>query len=138
MSEKLEVNIKYKDLDAELSGDYSTVRKGMNELFRKIRQELRSKGGEQVSVKGNTLKEIIISLRDNGFFDSPRDSKSVNERINELGKTDQTKNAISMQLKRISEEGELVRKSKKFFKESGRGYSYVAPWYDLEQHRGEK
>ncbi|KXA99587.1 hypothetical protein AKJ43_02685 [candidate division MSBL1 archaeon SCGC-AAA261D19] len=135
MTEDLEIKIKYGDLQAEVKGEYSSVWKYTNEFFKKVRKEFKPEGESTFSVEGKTLPEVITDLRDNGFFDKPRNSRATHRRVKELGKTGHTKSAVAMQLKNLSGKGELVRKSMEFFGLDGQGYAYVSPWYDLDQHR---
>lgn len=136
MTEELQVEISYKDIEAEFEGEYDKVWKGVNKTLNKIKGELGVEGGKStVVVKDKDIDTIIQDLVRNGYFDDPRKSSDVDSRVRELGKTDHGDKAASMALKRVAENGGVVRKKKSFFEMDGRGYAYVTPTYDLEQHR---
>lgn len=134
MSEEIEVKIRYKDLHLETSGNYDAVWRSVNEFFRKIRRELSPQARRVITVKDKDTSEVIVALRNNGFFDEPRVSGEVYTRFTELGKTDITPNAVQVQLKALSEEGQLVRREKAFFGMEGQGFAYLSPWENLGKY----
>lgn len=136
MSETLEVNISYKDMEAEFEGDYEEVWKGVNDTLNKIRDKIGEPQKAGITAKDKDVDEIVQELVRSGFFDKPRISTEVDDRIRELGKTDHGDKAAMMALKKIATEGGVVRKKKSFFEMKGRGYAYVSPTYDLDQHEG--
>lgn len=125
--EVLRVSLKYKDLEAEINGDFDNVWRYTNDFFREIKKSLFT--GHRSSIihtDGKTVPEILIALRDNGFFNGPKSSKKCYNKLKELGRTDITQNAVSMALKNLVKKGELKRMSE------GRSFNYIAPYIDLE------
>jgi len=119
----LRVEIEYKDAKVKIEGQYNDVWKSVNEFFKKIKETF-APSSSIVSVKGKNVPEILISLRDNGFFNEPKSCNKVYDEIKNLGKTDITSNAVSMALKDLSSLGEFRRfKLKKI-------YVYLAPYID--------
>jgi hypothetical protein len=125
----LKVNIEYKELRLNLEGAYDDVWKSVNEFFKEIRNTLSPEISRAITVKGKNVPEILIELRNQGFFDEPRTVTQIYSRISELGKTEITPNAVSMSLKDLSAKGEFQRFKK------GRGYVYIAPYVDPSKYR---
>jgi len=72
----LKVSIKYGDLEANLEGTFDEVWKLTNNFFKQIKRNLISNVKSVIIVtKGKSVPEILIELRNNGFFDEPKDSK---------------------------------------------------------------
>jgi hypothetical protein len=116
MTEELQVEISYNEIEAEFEGEYDKVWKGVNKTLNKIKGELGAEGGKSaVVVKDKDIDTIIQDLVRNGYFDEPRKSSDVDSRIRELGKTNHGDKAASMALKRVAENGGVVRKKKSFF-----------------------
>lgn len=81
-----------------------------------------------ITTTGKNVPEILVELRNNGFFDEPKSSKQCFNKLKELGKTDITPNAVSMALKGLVKKGELKRVLQ------GKSFAYIAPYIDLEGH----
>ncbi len=105
----LKINIKYGDLETSLEGEYSDVWKISNDFLKSIRQNLDTKK-PILSIKDKSVSGIIIDLRNNNFFNTPKSSPDCFNKLKELGKTGMTPNAISMALKSLVEKGELIRR----------------------------
>ena len=127
VGDTLKVFIKYGDLEGEIEGAFDEVWKFTNNFFKQIKATLVS-GSKNVviSTEGKSVPEILIKLRNSGFFDEPKSSKQCFNKLRELGKTDITPNAVSTALKDLVKKGELKRKSQ------SRGFVYVAPYVNLE------
>jgi hypothetical protein len=104
----LKVYIKYKDLEASLEGDYSSVWKLSNDFLKGIRQNL-DPSKPIFTIKDKSVPDILVDLRNSGFFNIPKSSSECVNRLKELGKTDITPSAVSMALKFLVERGELTR-----------------------------
>lgn len=104
----IKVHIKYKDLETNLEGDYSTIWKLSNDFLKGIRQNLDT-SKPIFTIKDKSVPDIIIDLRNSGYFDTPKNSTNCVARLKELGKTEITPNAVSMALKWLVEHGELRR-----------------------------
>jgi hypothetical protein len=114
------VSISVGDLTMEASGSVDVLRRTVAEFFARLAAMKR--GGEASVIVGDrSVREILLDLRDSGFFDEPRDSVSAYRRLREMGKTDITRNAVSMALKSLVEEGSLSRRA------AGKTYAYVSP-----------
>ena len=125
----LKVHLKYGELEADVEGSFDDVWKTINNFLREIKANLVSESKSVViTTAGKTVPEILIELRNVGFFDEPKSSKQCLNKLKELGKTDITPNAISMALKKLVERGELKRVSQ------GKSFLYIAPYVDF---RGE-
>jgi len=123
----LKVVIKYGDLEAEIEGTFDEVWKFTNSFFKQIKVNLVSGSRSAViTTEGKSVPEILVELRNTGFFDEPKNSKQCFNKLKELGKTDITPNAVSMALKGLVKRGELKRISQ------GRSFAYVAPYIDFE------
>ena len=119
----LKISIRYGDLEAEIEGSFDEVWKYTNDFFKQIRISLDSSSkGAIISTKGKSVPEILIELRNTGFFDEPKASNQCFNKLKELGKTDITPNAVSMALKNLVKEGELKRT-----REGGK-FLYIAPY----------
>jgi len=123
----LRVEIEYKDAKVKVEGEYDDVWKSINEFFKKIKETF-FPASAIISVKGKSVPEILVSLRDNGFFNEPKTSKKAYNEIKMLGKTDITPNAVSMALKDLLSRGELRRFKLK------NAYVYLAPYIDHTQY----
>lgn|GEM_PF-1516469 len=123
----LKVSIKYGELEASMEGTFNEVWRLVNSFFKQIKSNLISDTkGAVITTKGKSVPEILIELRNNGFFDEPKNSRQCLTRLKELGKTEIKPNAIQMALKRLVETGELKRVSQ------GKGFAYIAPYVDFE------
>jgi len=119
----LKISIRYGDLEAEIEGSFDEVWKYTNDFFKQIRISLDSSSkGAIISTKGKSVPEILIELRNTGFFDEPKASNQCFNKLKEHGKTDITPNAVSMALKNLVKEGELKRT-----REGGK-FLYIAPY----------
>jgi len=119
----LRISIKYGDLEAEIEGSFDEVWKYTNDFFKQVKISLDSSSkGAIISTKGKSVPEILIELRNTGFFDEPKASNQCFSKLKELGKTDITPNAVSMALKNLVKEGELKRT-----REGGK-FLYIAPY----------
>jgi len=105
----LKINIKYGDLETNIEGEYLVVWKISNDFLKGIRQNLDPKNST-ISIKGKSVSGILIELRNQNYFDLPKSSPDCFNKLKELGKTGVTPNAISMALKSLVENGELIRK----------------------------
>jgi len=133
----LKVLIQYGDLKAEFEGDFNEVWKTMNSFLNKVRTILMQSDRTHINVKRkgskkSSITDILIELRNTGFFDKPRSSKDCITKIKELGKTNITPNAVQMALKYLVEKGELNRKMVK-----NKSYVYFAPYIDDELMEGQ-
>jgi len=136
MKQPLKVSIQYKDLKAEVEGDFNEVWKTINSFLNKVRTILMQSDGTHVGIKRkgskSSITDILIELRNTGFFDKPRNSKECITKIKELGRTNITPNAVLMALKYLVEKGELKRKMIK-----SKSYVYFAPYVDDELMEGQ-
>ena len=136
MRHPLKVLIQYRDLKAEVEGDFNEVWKTINSFLNKVRTILMQSDKTHISVKRkgskSSITDILIELRNAGFFDKPRSSKDCITKIKELGKTNITPNAVQMALKHLVEKGELKRKMVK-----NKSYVYFAPYVDNELMEGQ-
>lgn len=102
----LKVSIKYDELEAKIEGTFDEVWKFTNSFFKQIKANLVSGSGSVViTTEGKSVPEILVELRNNGFFDEPKSSKQCFNKLRELGKTDMTPNAVSMALKSLVKKG---------------------------------
>lgn len=120
----LKVNMKYRDLEASLEGDYSEVWKLSNDFLKSIRQNLDTKN-PILTIKDKTVSDIIIDLRNSNYFNTPKSSPDCFNKFKDLGKTGITPNAISMALKSLVEKGELCRREDS---EKPGKFVYTAPY----------
>lgn len=121
----LYVSIKYRELNVEIHGPYNDTWKSVNKIFKKIKFELETPSKNSIIVvKGKTVQEILIDLRNTSFFDTPRSSNQCFEKLKELGKTGLSTAAIQMALKRLVTEGELKRTG------ATNKYLYIAPYVE--------
>ncbi len=121
----LYVSIKYRELNVEIHGPYNDTWKSVNEVLKKIKFELDAPSKNSIIfVKGKTVQEILMDLRNTDFFDTPRTSNQCFEKLKELGKTGLSTAAIQMALKRLVVEGELKRTG------ATSKYLYMAPYVE--------
>ena len=120
---ELAVRIQYHDLKINVEGTYENVWKAVNDFFKKIIETFPSESSI-LSIKGKDVPEILLQLRNQNYFDTPRTSMETYIKLKELGKTNRTQKAISMALKKLTTEGDLKR-----FKKN-RAYLYCAPYVD--------
>lgn len=122
----LKVHVEYGELKADIEGDFDDVWKTINNFFKEVKAHLVSQTkGAIITTKGKSVPDVLLELRNVGFFDEPKSSKECLNKLKELGKTDITPNAVSMALKKLVERGELKRVSQ------GRSFVYVAPYIDF-------
>src|SRR5208337_1990196 len=105
----LKVHIKYGDLETDLEGEYLEVWKISNDFLKGIKQNLDTKNSI-ISIKGKSVPEILLELRNQNYFNNPKSSPDCFYKLKEIGKTGITPNAISMALKSLIEKGELIRR----------------------------
>lgn len=122
----LKVHISYGDLETNIEGDYSDVWRLSNDFFKGIRQTLDTKKSI-ISIKGKSVPEILLDLRNQNFFDASKSTSDCFNKLKELGKTGITQNAIAMALKSLVEKGELVRKENP---EKPGQFLYLSPQLD--------
>jgi len=123
----LKLVIRYGDLEAEMEGTYDEVWKFMNDFLKQVKASLVSDSrSAAITTEGKSVSKILIELRNNGFFNEPKNSKQCFNKLKDLGKTDITPNAVSMALKSLVMRGELKRISQ------GKGFVYVAPYIGFE------
>ncbi len=107
--DEIYVKIKFKDLETEFSGEFDNIWKLLNKYLNEVKKQFTTQT-HILSVKGKSIPEILINLRNQGFFDQGRTSSEIFRKMEAHGKTNITKNAISMALKKLTEDGELIRK----------------------------
>lgn len=123
----LGVTIKYGELEANMEGTFDEVWRLVNSFFKQIKANFISDTkGAVITTKGKSVPEILIELRNNGFFDNPKSSGQCLAKLKELGKTEIKLSAVQMALKRLVETGELKRASQ------SKGFAYIAPYVDFE------
>lgn len=121
----LYVSIKYRESNVEIHDPYNDTWKSVNEIFKKIKIELDSPSKNSIiAVKSKTVQEILMDLRNTGFFDTPRPSSQCFEKLKELGKTGLSNVAVQMALKRLIEERELKRTG------TTSKYLYIVPYVE--------
>jgi|SRR2546426_3288802 len=113
------VVITFGDLRLEATGSADVLRRAVAEFFFRLGAS-KKRGGTSVTVGQKSVREILLELRDDGFFDEPKDSSACYQRLRELGKTEVTKNAVAMALKALVEEASLERKA------AGKTYLYAS------------
>ncbi|MCX7998246.1 MAG: hypothetical protein N3A69_04745 [Leptospiraceae bacterium] len=123
----LQVNIKYGGLEANIEGDFDEVWKTINHFLKEIKVNLilQTKGAI-IPIKRKNVPEVLMELRNVGFFDGLKNSKECIDKLKELGKTDVTPNAVSIALKNLVERGGLKRVSQ------GRIFAYMAPYINFQ------
>lgn len=125
--ETLRVSIKYGELEAEIEGTFDKVWKFTNNFFKQIKMNLGfSSKSAVIPTEGRSVPEILVELRNSGFFDEPKSSKQCFNKLKGLGKTGITPNAASMALKNLVKKGELKRVIE------SKGFAYIAPYVELE------
>lgn len=117
----LRVKISYKGLESEFEGTFDDVWKSVNKFLLEVRRIMSPSVG-LVSVSGKNIPDILLSLRDSGFFNKEKSSAETYQKLRKLGKTNMTKGAVSMALKRLTAAGHLARHQKE------NDFMYVAPW----------
>ena len=120
----LKINIKYRDLEANLEGDYSEIWKLSNDFLKSIKQNLDTKN-PILTIKDKSVSDIIIDLRNSNYFNTPKSRTDCFNKFKDLGKTGITPNAISMALKTLVEKGELSRREDS---EKPGKFVYTAPY----------
>jgi hypothetical protein len=113
------VVITFGDFKLEATGSADVLRRTVVEFFLRLNASKKGRG-LLITVGQKSVREILLDLRDNGFFDEPRDTMSCYLRLRELGKTGVTRNAVAMALKALVEEASLVRRG------SGKTYVYIS------------
>ena len=128
--EKMKINssiihmkIKFNELESEFQGDYDSVWRLTNKFLLEVSRQFRVEK-QITTIKGKNVPDIILKLRDQGYFDSPKSSKDTIEKMSELGKTNITDNAIRMALKDLTERGSIKREKK------GKEFQYNSPWVE--------
>lgn len=114
------VVIAFGDLRLEATGGADVLRRIVAEFFFRLSAS-KKRGGPSIAVGEKSVREILLELRGDGFFDEPKDTSSCYRRLRELGKTEVTRNAVSMALKTLVEKASLERKG------AGKTYLYVSP-----------
>jgi len=106
----LRVSIKYGELEAEIEGTFDEVWMFVNNFFKQIKVNLvRGSKNAVITTEGKSVPEILVELRNNGFFDEPKSSRQCFNKLKKLGKTDITPNAVSMSLKEGRAEENITR-----------------------------
>ncbi len=108
------------ELKLEATGSVEILRRTIAEFFVQLAASKRG-NGVPIATRQKSVREILMDLRDGGFFDEPKDTAACDRRLRELGKTDITRNAVAMALKALVEAGDLARRG------SGKTFDYVSP-----------
>lgn len=126
--EEMYIRLSYRDLEAEMEGELRDVWKTINHLFAKIEVSIEKQAGA-IDVGQLNVSEVIVELRDREFLNEVRDRGTIFQRLQELGKTDISKEAVSMALKRLVTAGELKRR------QVDNQYFFYAPWVEWDDLR---
>ena len=124
---QLTAHIECGEFKGTFVGEYNEVWRSLNELLGRIAKSgIINSSDHSRPVGALSVGDILVEMRNTGFFNTARSSNDAFIRVRELGRTNMTRNAVSMALKSLVGKGELTRQSK------GKSYVYLSPFAEVK------
>jgi len=125
IEKELKVHIEYDDLRADFSGNFNEVWRLLNSFLNKV-SEVIAKAG-LIKVEKMSIPEVILSLRNANWFDTPRDWMTTYQELKKKAFPGVKPEATMMALAFLVRKGKMKRYKKE------RKYFYFAPWVEVSE-----